>query len=53
MNLRSYRGSSDLGFKREVAALFADQASRKPACVVAELVAGGILERISKAPFED
>ncbi len=41
-----------LDFKREFAALFVDQASRKPTCAAAEMVAQGILEEIAQAPFE-
>ncbi len=40
-----------LDFKREFAVLFADQASRKPTCAAAEMVATGILEEIAQAPF--
>ena len=41
-----------LEFKRDFAALFADQATRKPTCRVAEMIATGSLERIAKAPFD-
>jgi HD domain-containing protein len=41
-----------LDFKREFAALFVDQATRKPACRVAEMIAEGSLEAIANAPFE-
>jgi hypothetical protein len=41
-----------LEFKREFAALFVDQATRKPACRVAEMVATGKLQAIANAPFE-
>lgn len=41
-----------LDFKREFSALFVDQASRKPACRVAEMVNAGKLEAIAQAPFE-
>lgn len=41
-----------LDFKREFAAAFADQATRKPACRVAEMVAAGTLEAIEAAPFD-
>jgi len=41
-----------LDFKREFAVLFVDQASRKPTCAAAEMVARGILEEIAQAPFE-
>ena len=41
-----------LTFKRDFAAAFVDQASRKPGCSVARMVATGKLEAIAKAPFE-
>jgi HD domain len=41
------------GFKREFSALFEEQARRKPTCVVARYVSGGIINRIMAAPFED
>jgi hypothetical protein len=41
-----------LDFKREFAAAFVDQASRKPTCRVAEMVATGKLEAIANAPFD-
>jgi HD domain len=42
-----------LDFKREfAAALFVDQAARKPTCRVAEMVSTGKLEAIAHAPFE-
>ena len=41
-----------LDFKREFTALFVDQASRKPTCPAAEMVATGMLEEIARAPFE-
>jgi hypothetical protein len=41
-----------LDFKREFAALFVDQASRKPTCRVAEMVSTGKLDAIAYAPFE-
>jgi hypothetical protein len=41
-----------LTFKRDFAAMFADQAARKPACRVAEMVATGKLEAIARAPFD-
>ena len=41
-----------LDFKREFGALFVDQATRKPTCRVAEMVATGKLEAISAAPFD-
>jgi HD superfamily phosphodiesterase len=39
-------------FKREFAALFEEQARRKPGCVVAQYIQGGIVERILAAPFD-
>lgn len=41
-----------LGFKRDFAAAFRDQARRKPMCRVAAMVAAGALDRIAAAPFE-
>ena len=41
-----------LTFKRDFAALFADQASRKPTSKAAEMVSEGMLEAIARAPFE-
>jgi hypothetical protein len=41
-----------LEFKRDFAALFVDQATRKPSCRVAEMVATGKLDAIAKAPFD-
>ena len=41
-----------LEFKRGFAALFVDQAARKPHCRVAEMVSSGKLEAIAAAPFE-
>ena len=41
-----------LDFKQGFAALFADQASRKPACLAAAMAATGLLEQIAQAPFE-
>ena len=41
-----------LDFKREFAALFVDQATRKPSCRVAEMVTTGKLDAIAKAPFD-
>jgi hypothetical protein len=41
-----------LDFKREFSALFVDQAGRKPACRVAEMVATGKLDAIAQAPFD-
>jgi hypothetical protein len=40
-----------LDFKRDFAALFTDQAARKPTCRVAEMVTAGKLEAIAQAPF--
>jgi HD domain len=42
-----------LDFKRRFAALFEDQAARKPHCRVAEMVRTGKLAAIAKAPFAD
>jgi len=41
-----------LAFKRDFAAAFVDQATRKPWCRVGEMVRSGKLEAIAKAPFE-
>ena len=41
-----------LTMKRDFAAAFVDQASRKPGCSVARMVATGKLDAIAKAPFE-
>jgi len=41
-----------LTFKRDFAAAFVDQASRKPHCRVAEMVNTGKLEAIAQAPFD-
>ena len=41
-----------LDFKRGFAAMFVDQATRKPTCRVAEMVATGKLDAIANAPFE-
>jgi len=41
-----------LDFKQGFAALFADQASRKPTCPAAKMVARDMLEEIAQAPFE-
>jgi len=41
-----------LDFKRAFAALFAEQASRKPTCPAAEMAAAGMLEAIAQAPFK-
>ena len=40
-----------LDFKREFGRLFVDQATRKPGCRVAEMVAAGWIARINAAPF--
>jgi hypothetical protein len=39
-------------FKREFSALLVDQATRKPSCQGAEMVAAGILDEIARAPFD-
>lgn len=41
-----------LTFKRDFAAAFVDQASRKPHCRVAEMVRTGKLDAIANAPFD-
>jgi hypothetical protein len=41
-----------LDFKRQFALLFADQATRKPACRAAEMVRGDMVDRIQAAPFD-
>jgi len=41
-----------LTFKRDFAAVFADQAARKPGCSVARMVATGKLDAIANAPFD-
>jgi len=41
-----------LDFKRAFTALLVDQASRKPGCPAAEMIAAGILDEIAQAPFE-
>jgi hypothetical protein len=41
-----------LTFKRDFAAAFVDQATRKPHCRVAEMVRTGKLDAIASAPFE-
>jgi len=41
-----------LDFKRQFAALFVDQATRKPTCPAAEMVATGMLDEIAQAPFD-
>ena len=38
--------------KRQFTALLVDQASRKPTCPAAEMIAAGILEEIAQAPFD-
>lgn len=45
-------GYPRLNFKRDFAAMFRDQAARKPTCRVAEMVATGKLEAIDRAPFD-
>ena len=49
---RVLAGYPRLTFKRDFAALFRDQAARKPTCRVAEMVATGKLEAIDRAPFK-
>ncbi len=39
-------------FKREFTALIVDQASRKPTCPAAAMVATGMLKEIAQAPFD-
>jgi hypothetical protein len=39
-------------FKREFTALVVDQASRKPTCPAAMMVAAGMIEEIAQAPFD-
>jgi hypothetical protein len=41
-----------LDFKRAFTALLVDQATRKPTCPAAGMIAAGILEEIAQAPFE-
>jgi hypothetical protein len=41
-----------LDFKRRFAALFGDQASRKPTCPAAAMAAAGMLDAIEQAPFD-
>jgi hypothetical protein len=41
-----------LEFKRDFAAMFVDQATRKPHCTVATMVSSGKLAAIAKAPFD-
>lgn len=41
-----------LDFKPEFAALFVDQATRKPTCPAAEMASTGMLEAIAQAPFD-
>jgi hypothetical protein len=38
-------------FKRQFTALFVDQASHKPTCPAAEMIAAGMLKEIAQAPF--
>jgi hypothetical protein len=38
-------------FKREFTALLVHQASRKPTCLAADMIATGMLEEIARAPF--
>ena len=45
-------GYPRLDFKREFTALLVNQASRKPTCPAAEMIAAGILEEIAQARFE-
>jgi hypothetical protein len=41
-----------LTFKRDFAAMFRDQATRKPTCRVAQMVAADKLDAIDRAPFD-
>ena len=41
-----------IDFKRAFTALLLDQASRKPTCPAAAMVAAGMLEEIAQAPFD-
>jgi hypothetical protein len=41
-----------IDFKRQFTARLIDQASRKPTCPAAEMIATGILEEIARAPFD-
>jgi hypothetical protein len=41
-----------LDFKREFSRRLVDQASRKPSCPAAEMIAKGMLEEIAQAPFD-
>jgi len=41
-----------LDFKREFTALLIDQASRKPSCPAAAMIAAGMLEEVAQAPFD-
>jgi len=41
-----------LDFKRQFSALVVDQASRKPTCPAAAMIASGILDEIAQAPFD-
>ena len=42
-----------LDFKRAFSALLVDQASRKPTCPAADMIAAGILDEIARAPFDN
>ena len=41
-----------LDFKRGFTALIVDEATRKPTCSAAEMIAAGIVEEIAQAPFD-
>ena len=41
-----------LDFKREFTTLLIDQASRKPSCPAAAMIAAGMLEEVAQAPFD-
>ena len=41
-----------IDFKQEFSALVVDQASRKPTCPAAEMIASGILDEIAQTPFD-
>jgi len=41
-----------IDFKQEFTALVVDQASRKPTCPAAEMIASGILDEIAQTPFD-
>jgi hypothetical protein len=51
-SLSSFAAYPRVDFKREFTALLVDQASRKPTCPAAEMVAAGMLEEIAQAPFD-